>query len=130
MPVLLSLRFFGKSGFPTLAVEHSGDAPCRPGRGETIVAPAFMPGKGRKVFGPRQGSNRPSLQPENRHGSHLHRSAHHIIFSTRAREPILTCDARSVLFPYMAGIIAGQGGKALIVNGVSDHAHILCRLRS
>jgi hypothetical protein len=30
----------------------------------------------------------------------------------------------------MAGIIAGQGGKALIVNGVSDHAHILCRLRS
>jgi REP element-mobilizing transposase RayT len=55
---------------------------------------------------------------------------YHIIFSTKGRQPLLTVDARSILFPYMAGIITNQGGKALIVNGVSDHVHILCRLRS
>jgi REP element-mobilizing transposase RayT len=30
----------------------------------------------------------------------------------------------------MSGIIANYGGKALIVNGVTDHVHLLCRLRS
>lgn len=55
---------------------------------------------------------------------------YHVIFSTKEREPILTGEARGLLFPYLAGIIENLGGKALIVNGVSDHVHVLCRLKS
>jgi putative transposase len=55
---------------------------------------------------------------------------YHLIFSTKHRQPILTDEAQAVLFPYIAGIIANHGGAALIINGVSDHIHILCRLKS
>ena len=55
---------------------------------------------------------------------------YHIVFSTKGREPILTVESRNAIFPYMAGIIGQLGGSALIINGVSDHVHILCRLRS
>ena len=55
---------------------------------------------------------------------------YHLIFSTKGREPVLTPEVRARLFPYMAGIIARLGGKALIINGVSDHVHVLCRLKS
>jgi len=55
---------------------------------------------------------------------------YHIIFSTKNRQPILTDEARGLLFPYMSGIVTNLGGNALIINGVSDHVHILCRLRS
>jgi REP element-mobilizing transposase RayT len=55
---------------------------------------------------------------------------YHIIFSTKGREPLLTREARTILFPYMAGIIANQAGMALIINGVADHVHVLCRLKS
>ncbi len=55
---------------------------------------------------------------------------YHLIFSTKNREPLLNEKVRSLLFPYIAGVISNFGGKALIVNGVSDHVHILCRLKS
>jgi REP element-mobilizing transposase RayT len=55
---------------------------------------------------------------------------YHLVFSTKGRAPILDPEARRILFPYMAGIIANHGGFALTVNGVADHVHILCRLRT
>lgn len=55
---------------------------------------------------------------------------YHLVFSTKGREPMLNPDVRARLFPYMAGIIEGVGGKALIINGVLDHVHVLCRLKS
>lgn len=55
---------------------------------------------------------------------------YHIIFSTKHRKPILTSEARDLLFPYISGIISNLGGKALIINGVADHIHILCQLRT
>jgi len=55
---------------------------------------------------------------------------YHIVFSTKGREPKLSRDARELLFPYMSGIVSQHGGKALIINGVADHVHILCQLKS
>jgi hypothetical protein len=36
---------------------------------------------------------------------------------------------RPRLWQYLGGAIRGEGGVALLVNGVSDHVHILARLR-
>ena len=52
----------------------------------------------------------------------------HIIFSTKERKPFLDAELKQRLFPYMAGIIRELGGKALIINGPSDHVHILASL--
>ena len=48
----------------------------------------------------------------------------HIIFSTEDRMPYLG-PLRDDLFPYMGGIIRGIHGKAMNINGASDHVHIL-----
>ena len=55
---------------------------------------------------------------------------YHIVFSTKGREPSLSPAVREMLFPYMIGIVENLGGKVVIMNGVSDHIHILARLRS
>ena len=55
---------------------------------------------------------------------------YHIVFSTKGRNAWLSPEAREALFPYMGGIIANLGGTPMILNGTSDHVHILCRLRS
>ena len=54
---------------------------------------------------------------------------YHIVFSTKHREHWLTEDVRPGIFAYMAGIINNLDGHAILINGVSDHVHILCRLR-
>jgi putative transposase len=52
----------------------------------------------------------------------------HIIFSTKDRMPLVDASLKSELYPYMGGIIRGLGGKALKINGPSDHVHILASL--
>jgi len=52
----------------------------------------------------------------------------HIIFSTKDRRPLLDADLKSRLFPYLGGIIRAHDGKALIINGSTDHVHILASL--
>ena len=49
----------------------------------------------------------------------------HLIFSTKERRPLLTAEIRPRLFSYMGGIIRDLDGKALMINGVSDHVHLL-----
>ena len=49
----------------------------------------------------------------------------HVIFSTKERRPLLKAEFRPRLFAYMGGIIRDLGGKALIINGTSDHMHVL-----
>ena len=49
----------------------------------------------------------------------------HLIFSTKERRPSLKPEIRPRLFSYMGGIIRDVGGKALIINGTSDHVHLL-----
>jgi REP element-mobilizing transposase RayT len=52
----------------------------------------------------------------------------HLIFSTKDRAPSLTPDLKPRLFAYMGGIIRELNGTALIVNGPTDHVHILAML--
>src|SRR5579884_3362924 len=52
----------------------------------------------------------------------------HIVFSTKNRAPFLTDpDLRKELHAYLAGTCRNLESPSLIVGGVADHVHILCR---
>jgi REP element-mobilizing transposase RayT len=53
----------------------------------------------------------------------------HLIFSTKQRKPLIAPDIRSDLFAYLGGIVRELRSTALIVNGASDHVHMLIRIR-
>lgn len=53
----------------------------------------------------------------------------HVIFSTKDRRPLITPEIRTDLFGYLGGIVREMRGTALIVNGTSDHVHMLIRIR-
>lgn len=52
----------------------------------------------------------------------------HVVFSTKDRAPSLKDHIRPSLFAYIGGIIRNLGGEPVIVNGVTDHVHILLSL--
>ena len=53
----------------------------------------------------------------------------HIVFSTKDRVAFLQDVAfRERVHAYLAGICSKQECPAIIVGGVADHVHILCRL--
>jgi len=49
----------------------------------------------------------------------------HLVFAVKRREAALTKEIRSEIFEYISGIITNMNHKSIIVNGVSDHIHIL-----
>jgi REP element-mobilizing transposase RayT len=52
----------------------------------------------------------------------------HIVFSTKSRKPFLTDpDLRVRTHAYLAGICRNLHCPSLIIGGVEDHVHILCR---
>lgn len=53
----------------------------------------------------------------------------HIVFSTKNRQSSITDDVKTRLYDYIGGTIRKQGGIALAINGMSDHVHILAKLR-
>jgi REP element-mobilizing transposase RayT len=53
----------------------------------------------------------------------------HIVFSTKHRHPYLRDKPfRARAHAYLAGICGNLGSPALLVGGVEDHVHLLCRL--
>lgn len=52
----------------------------------------------------------------------------HLIFAVKYREACLIKDIRPRVFAYMSGIITSLKHKSIIVNGMSDHVHILLGL--
>lgn len=53
----------------------------------------------------------------------------HIVFSTKGRRAYLQDPMlRDELHAYLAGACKNQGSPSIIVGGVADHVHILCRL--
>jgi REP element-mobilizing transposase RayT len=54
----------------------------------------------------------------------------HFIFSTKGRHPLIKAEFRADLFAYLGGIVREMDGTALIVNGTSDHVHMLARVRT
>ena len=53
----------------------------------------------------------------------------HLIFSTKARQPLITPEIRPDLFAYLGGIVREMRGTAIIVGGAADHVHMLIRIR-
>ncbi len=52
----------------------------------------------------------------------------HLIFSTKNREPFISPEIETELYPYMASIFKAIKSPALIINGTSDHLHTLFSL--
>jgi REP element-mobilizing transposase RayT len=53
----------------------------------------------------------------------------HLIFSTKNREPFLADkDLRQRTHAYLAAVLKDLQCPALVIGGVADHVHILCRL--
>jgi len=49
----------------------------------------------------------------------------HLVFAVKYRERLLTSEIRPEIYRYMSGIITNRKHKSIIVNGISDHVHIL-----
>ena len=54
---------------------------------------------------------------------------HHLVFSTQDRESWLQAELRPRLWEYWSAAIRSEGGFCLLAKGVSDHVHLLARLR-
>jgi putative transposase len=53
----------------------------------------------------------------------------HVVFSTKNRQPFLTdADFRVRVHAYLAGTMTNLDSPTVIVGGVADHVHLLCRL--
>ena len=53
----------------------------------------------------------------------------HIVFSTKLRKPLLSSNAlRERMHAYLAGTCHHHKSPAIVVGGVEDHVHLLCRL--
>jgi REP element-mobilizing transposase RayT len=48
-----------------------------------------------------------------------------LVFAVKYRDRLLTKDIRAEVFSYMSGILTNRKHKSIIINGMSDHAHIL-----
>lgn len=53
---------------------------------------------------------------------------YHVVFSTKNRQQTIHPDYRLRLYQYMAAIIKEKGGNPILINGTSDHVHILAIL--
>ncbi len=52
----------------------------------------------------------------------------HLVFAVKYWERLLKKEIRNEVFSYISGIISNRKHKSLIINGVSDHIHILIGL--
>lgn len=48
-----------------------------------------------------------------------------LVFAVKYRDRLLTKEIRGEVFSYMSGILTNRKHKSIIINGMSDHAHIL-----
>jgi putative transposase len=49
----------------------------------------------------------------------------HIVFRTQGSLPLITTDRKQELFAYIAGLVKEKGGRAIVINGMPDHVHLL-----
>ncbi|MCA1614881.1 MAG: IS200/IS605 family transposase [Acidobacteria bacterium] len=52
----------------------------------------------------------------------------HVIFGTKDRAPLIGAELRPELHAYVGGIVRELGGRAVAINGVADHVHLLVSL--
>ena len=49
----------------------------------------------------------------------------HIVFSTKDRVDLITHEMEAELFKYISGIVKGNDGRLVIINGTANHVHLL-----
>lgn len=54
---------------------------------------------------------------------------YHVVFSTKERLPFIKNDIKPRLYEYIGGTIRGIGGICLEIGGVTDHVHLLVKLK-
>jgi putative transposase len=52
----------------------------------------------------------------------------HLVFSTKNREPFITAEIEAELYRYMATIFRDHNSPSLIIDGTTDHVHVLYAL--
>lgn len=52
----------------------------------------------------------------------------HIVFGTKDRVPLIAHTWEDEMYRYLGGIIRGQKGEPIEINGMPDHVHVLTRL--
>lgn len=57
-----------------------------------------------------------------------HRIYHHLVWSTKKREPLITPLIEMLLHTFLIDKAQSLGAEILAVNGVEDHVHLLARL--
>ncbi len=55
---------------------------------------------------------------------------YHLVFGTKNRLPTITNEIKPRLHEYLGGTVRGLDGKAFAVNGMSEHVHLLVKLKS
>ncbi len=118
MVVFLQFRFLPAGFVNILSPSY---APARAPEGRVItVAQAVRPGKLSFRIG----------APEGRHMSHTYTKNHiHVVFSTRAREKLISKEIQPELWSYLAGICRNVNIMALAIGGIADHhLHALVEL--
>ena len=53
---------------------------------------------------------------------------YHVVFATKLRRPLISVEMRPRLWSYMGGIARENNFRALTINGMSEHAHLLISL--
>ena len=53
---------------------------------------------------------------------------YHLVFSTKARAPLITGEIQPRLYEYIGGIIRSEGGHLVKIGGIEDHLHLLVSL--
>ncbi len=54
---------------------------------------------------------------------------YHIVYGTKGRAPLIHADLKTDLHKYLGGIVRGLGCVPIEINGMSDHVHLLVRIR-
>lgn len=54
----------------------------------------------------------------------------HIVFGTKGRLPLITPEIKPRLHEYLGGTVRGLGGTAFDINGMSDHVHLLVKIKA
>jgi REP element-mobilizing transposase RayT len=54
---------------------------------------------------------------------------YHIVYATKSRAPLINSNLKSRLHGYLGGIVGGLGGIPIEINGMSEHVHLLVRIR-
>lgn len=50
---------------------------------------------------------------------------YHFVFSTKARNDLISPELAAELYPYIGGVIRGEKGRLLKIGGTANHVHIL-----